>query len=132
MGIHRSLFDQHGGFNESIKRFEDSEFSSRINKEEDIVYYPELIVYHPVAPSRLTRKYFRTWYFEMGRLMDLRLLRVQGNKIFGIPRWVYRELVQQTFRSFMSMNSRDRLYYQLQMSRYWGALKEQWFPERHE
>lgn len=128
MAIHRDVFNLVGGFNETIKRFEDSEFSLRLKKNKvDMAYVPDAIVYHPVARSRLSKTYFRKWYFEMGRIIDLRLLDVQDKKIFGFPRWVYREFITQIFLYLKSFDPKARFYHQLQIFRLLGSFQQKWF-----
>ncbi len=127
MGIHKDIFKQYGGFNEKIKRFEDSELSLRLREKVNIAYVPDAVVYHPVTPSRVNKLYFKKWYFEMGRIIDLRLFAQQHKKILGIPRWVYRAFLKQLFLSLKSIDPKIRFYHQLQVWRYLGSFQEKWF-----
>jgi GT2 family glycosyltransferase len=126
MAIHKNVFKLIGGFNEGIKRFEDSEFSLRVREKMDIAYVPQAVVYHPVSTSRLTKKYFKGWYFEMGRMIDSRLLEKQDKKLFGIPRWVYREFISQFFSSLISHDPKKHFYHELQVTRFLGIFKQKW------
>lgn len=123
MGIHRSIFDKYGLFNETIERFEDAEFSMQVNKKEDIVYDPRPVVYHPIAENRLTKKYFRNWYREMGAIIDSRLMNEEKRKLFGAPRWAYRKYVENMLRSLFSFDQSDKFYHQLQIERVKAAIK---------
>ncbi len=69
------------------------------------IYDPTVVVKHLVPASRLTRRYFRTWFFWHGRTLarmadavylDLDLTRVPS--FAGVPRFVYREFLQQLGR----------------------------------
>jgi len=69
------------------------------------VYDPTVVVKHLVPASRLTRSYFRKWFFWHGRTLarmadsvylDLDLTRVPS--FAGVPRFVYREFLQQLHR----------------------------------
>jgi GT2 family glycosyltransferase len=62
------------------------------------IYDPAVFVRHYVPASRLTRRYFRRWFYWHGRTLarmpgdiylDLDLARVP--RLWGIPRFVYRQ-----------------------------------------
>lgn len=75
MYFSKEIFKQFGCFNESlnggvknIPMLEDIEFCKRLlDNCENIIYIPDTIVYHPVIPERLTKKYFRKHFFKSGR-----------------------------------------------------------------
>jgi glycosyltransferase involved in cell wall biosynthesis len=62
--VHRSIFDQVGGFDESLQRGgEDTELFSRLMAANiDAWYAPRAIVHHLVPPYRLTPEYLRWNY----------------------------------------------------------------------
>ena len=99
----------------------------RLRNKENIGYVPDAVVHHPVAASRVTKEYFESWYFEMGRIIDLRNLAQQDKKILGIPRWVYRELVKQIFCFLKTSDERQKFYHKLQVIRFFGSFKQKWF-----
>lgn len=57
------------------------------------VYNPKLIMYHYVPAYRLDKNYFRQWLFGCGisrYLMDIHHKPLEGKRLFGVPRWMYR------------------------------------------
>jgi len=80
------------------------------------IYDPAVSVRHLVPASRLTRRYFRRWFYWHGRTMarmadaiylDLDLTRVPS--IAGVPRFVYREFLQQVRRWLSRVGRSDGL-----------------------
>lgn len=75
MVFSKEIFTQYGDFNESlnggvknIPMLEDVEFCKRLlDNHENMIYIPDAVVYHPVIPERLTKKYFRKHFFKSGR-----------------------------------------------------------------
>ncbi len=103
----REAFEKYGLFQtklgvsaESAASYEDDEFGHRlIRAGEKIMYVPEAIVYHPVAPHRLTKAYFRKWFHDSGRMMIKARIWPEDTVLYaGIPRYVFRELVENLVR----------------------------------
>ena len=76
MAFRKEVFESYGTFRTDlgprpgggIQFSEDSEFGQRLlSKGEPLKYVPEAIVYHPVAPERLRKKYFLDWWFAKAR-----------------------------------------------------------------
>jgi glycosyltransferase involved in cell wall biosynthesis len=79
-------------------------------------YDPALTVQHFVPAERLTRRYFRRWFFWHGKTQALMLddlfpdedmARVP--RLVGVPRFVYRQSLQQCWRWLRSWGSHDAL-----------------------
>lgn len=79
-------------------------------------YDPLNMVRHYVPPARLTRRYFRQWFYWHGRtnaLMlpelfpDLDLARVPS--IAGVPRFIYRQAITQFWRYARTLGRSDGL-----------------------
>ena len=79
-------------------------------------YVPAAAVRHFVPKARLTREYFRRWFFWHGKteaLMfadlypDLDMARIP--RIMGVPRFVYRQSLEQTWAWFKSLWRNDPL-----------------------
>lgn len=99
-------------------------------------YDPELIVRHYVPPGRLTRRYFRRWFFWHGRT----LARMSGDihpgldwsqvpRVAGVPRYMYRGLLMQTWRWMRRFGSADALGLLIEEMRwieYLGYFAECW------
>ncbi len=80
------------------------------------LYDPSNIVWHYVPPSRLTRRYFRRWFYWHGKTLariapdiydTLDLDRVPH--IAGVPRFVLRQFAEQVFHWVLRLGSRDAL-----------------------
>jgi glucosyl-dolichyl phosphate glucuronosyltransferase len=100
------------------------------------IYDPALSVRHFVPASRLTRRYFRRWFYWHGRTMarmadavylDLDLTRVPS--IAGVPRFVYREFLQQVRRWLGRVGRSDGLALlieEVMLIEYVGFFSEIW------
>lgn len=67
------------------------------------VYCPRLVVYHRVPAYRLTKKYYRQWCYGSGRaraLIDANGAFYSGPRIFGVPRYMYGEVVRNVREAF--------------------------------
>jgi len=105
---------------------EDTEFGSRIlNAGEKIIYCNDAIVYHPVDPKRITKKYFLNWYYYNG----VSLTRTAGLPDFGVfylgvPRWLYRELGSNLARWMFTIDKKLRFQSKLRTYRSVGSIVE--------
>ena len=100
------------------------------------MYDPTIEVRHLVPASRLTRKYFRRWFYWHGRTMarmahaiypDLDLTRVPC--VLGVPRFVYREFLQQIVRWLRRAgrtNALELLAEEVALVEYFGFFAESW------
>jgi glycosyltransferase involved in cell wall biosynthesis len=100
------------------------------------IYDPAVSVRHLVPASRLTRRYFRRWFYWHGRTMakmadavylDLDLTRVPS--IAGVPRFVYREFLQQCGRWIGCVGRADGLALlieEVKLVEYAGFFSEVW------
>ncbi len=108
MIFHRRVFEKYGLFNVSIGRKgtdlglnEDAEFGNRLMAAgEKLWYIPEVIIYHRVFANRLKAGYLRRWYFSLGEqkvLLEKDV--VIKSYLSGVPRYLYKELVQIILKS---------------------------------
>lgn len=95
----KEAFEKYGGFRadlgpdgKSAAGYEDDEFGRRlIAHGEKIMYAPRAVVYHPVEPHKLTKAYFRRWFYNIGRAaMWARIWPEETRLYFGIPRYLFR------------------------------------------
>jgi glucosyl-dolichyl phosphate glucuronosyltransferase len=101
------------------------------------IYDPMVIVQHFVPASRLQRSYFRRWFYWHGRTMarmssaiyhELDLDRIPY--VLRVPRFVYREFLQQVMRWFRRAGRSDAialLKEEVQLIDYVGFFRESWF-----
>lgn len=105
---------------------EDTEFAERlIRGGEKILYCPDAIVLHPVDPARTTRKYLLSWYYYNGVSVtrSARLPKV-GIFWFGVPRWLYRELLANFAKWVLTLQGKDRFRHKLRTFRTVGGIVE--------
>lgn len=117
MAFRKIIFEKYGGFRADLGRCgdslignEDTEFAGRVMAAGERLYYvPSAVVNHPVHQDRVTKKYFRSYYFAHGRSM----VRQAGPKlsIWRIPQYCVREI-------------RHKL-------RWISSLDRQWFLSTH-
>jgi hypothetical protein len=99
-------------------------------------YDPAVAVRHFVPAGRLTRRYFRQWFFWHGKTQALMLDDLYPElemekvpRIGGVPRFLYRESFKQWGRwawSLPSANALDVLIEELRSLRYAGLISECW------
>lgn len=101
-----------GKVNNSLISGEDHEIFSRLKRQGlySGYYDPEIVVRHYVPAERLTRRYFRRWFYWHGKTQalmlddwypDLDLTRVPV--IAGVPRFIYRLALRQLKRYVVSL-----------------------------
>jgi glycosyltransferase involved in cell wall biosynthesis len=129
----RSVFDRIGLFAprvQSVKRevgTEDHEFLLRLWRlGRRGLYVPPLVVTSDVARNRLTKGYHRPWHRRHGRLSALMndegLEETHFGRLFGVPAWIYREILEGAVRCLGGLFSGnpDRAF--LHEVRFWFSL----------
>jgi glycosyltransferase involved in cell wall biosynthesis len=99
-------------------------------------YDPLVTVRHYVPPSRLTRRYFRSWFFWHGKtealmLDDLYPMLDMADvpSVAGAPRFLYRQAFQQLCRWLRQLGGHDALgllIEELRMLQFAGLFVERW------
>lgn len=125
LAIRREAIERVGGWRTDLGRVdntliagEDRELCVRLYRSGLYagIYDPAVVVKHLVPKSRLTRNYFRRWFFWHGRTLarmadavylDLDLALVPS--VGGVPRFVYREFLQQFTRWLRRAGRSDAL-----------------------
>jgi glycosyltransferase involved in cell wall biosynthesis len=133
MAYRRSAFIRFGGFDPrfgpegDIRRLGvDIQFGRRaLAAGERVLYVPDAIVYHPVDPARLRKRYFRNFYFEYGR-MEIRMQPVPPTaaRWFGIPRYLLRPLVVDAILWATACTTKRRFFYRLECALVLGKIAE--------
>jgi glycosyltransferase involved in cell wall biosynthesis len=133
MSFRRSAFERYGLFRTDLGRVgaqllgsEDTEFGRRLlGGDEKLVYEPGAIIYHPVDPARVTKRYFRSWYYSYGRS----LVRANGGphssrNVCGVPLFLVRKLAANAWAITRASGPRGHLYTQVQMCMTVGQIVE--------
>ena len=129
-----------GKVNNTLISGEDHEIFYRLHREGLYrgYYDPELTVRHYVPPRRLTRRYFRQRFFWHGRTLARMNMAIhphldwsQVTHVGGVPRFMYRRLLWQTWRWVRRFGTRDALGLLIEEMRWiehLGYFAECWFP----
>jgi glycosyltransferase involved in cell wall biosynthesis len=127
-----------GKVNNTLISGEDHEIFMRLRKAGAYAgfYDPQNAVRHYVPPSRLTRQYFRRWFFWHGKTEALMLDELfyeldmkQVPRIAGVPRFLYRQAAHQLFKWIRRLGSSDALSLfieELRSLQYLGLMTEGW------
>jgi glucosyl-dolichyl phosphate glucuronosyltransferase len=127
-----------GKVNNTLISGEDHEIFVRLRRHGLYAGYydPQVAVRHYVPPARLTRRYFRQWFFWHGKtnaLMlpdlfpDLDLSKVP--RIAGVPRFIYRQAAGQFLKYVRALGRADALALlveELKSLQYVGLITECW------
>lgn len=129
----REAFEKYGLFQvglsvdgKSVAGYEDDEYGHRLtNAGEKIMYVPGAVVYHPVAPRRLTKAYFRKWFYDTGRMMMwARIWPRETILYFGIPRFLFRALVENLLKWPLTLDEKQRFRRECLARRAAGGILE--------
>jgi glycosyltransferase involved in cell wall biosynthesis len=133
MAFMSDLFEKYGFFRTdlgpnpfNLMRGEDNEFGLRlIQGKERFLYVPGAVVYHPVDANRAKKRYFKSWYFNIGRA-SVRIHGLPSNVKYsvGVPRFYFRRLVENWMRWGMAFNSHARFYHKMCFYKSLGELVE--------
>lgn len=111
---------------------EDIEFCLRALKSgERIMYEPNATVQHPVHPERLNKSYFRKRYFCGGRALT-KLHSGSAIYYFGVPRFMYRQIVEDSIKYLYWLLKGDRkksFYYEGKAVLLSGFFFQKWFMD---
>lgn len=74
------------------------------------VYYPQLVVHHFVPQYRVSKSYYRQWCFGAGmswNVLDSHYKAFEGARIFGVPRYLYRQVFGDLIGKIKTAIARD-------------------------
>jgi cellulose synthase/poly-beta-1,6-N-acetylglucosamine synthase-like glycosyltransferase len=127
-----------GKVNNTLISGEDHEIFMRLRRRGlySGYYDPAIVVRHFVPASRLTRTYFRRWFFWHGKTRALMLDDLypaldmsQVPHIAGIPRFLYRQALEQCWQWVRALgrgDALDVLIEELRALQHVGVLSECW------
>ena len=140
MAYRRKAFTGYGGFDprfgpigRTLMRGEDVLFARRLLAAgERLLYVPDAIVYHPVEPERLRKRYFHAYYYQHGR-MEIRMFPVPPETVrwLGIPRHMLRGLLANAVRWATAWTPKRRFYHRLECSLLLGKIVESYQQRAH-
>jgi glucosyl-dolichyl phosphate glucuronosyltransferase len=127
-----------GKVNNTLISGEDHEIFLRMRRAGHYAgyYEPDITVRHCVPATRLTRRYFREWFFWHGKTQALMLADLFPElnvstvpTIAGVPRFLYRQSLQELvayLRALVTEDALGRLIHELNVLRYMGLFWERW------
>jgi glycosyltransferase involved in cell wall biosynthesis len=102
---------------------EDTEYCRRlIDRGYRFYYVPSVIIYHPIEPERLTRRYLSNWQYQCGKSEALRAGSMPGFRLLGVPRYLFRKVLSHLCAWISSGEPRARFYHQLRLAYNWGQI----------
>lgn len=128
MAFRKKMFQKYGMFRVELGRCgtsllsgEDIDFGRRVMLSgECLRYEPSAVVYHPVSIERLSKRYFRAWWFDFGRTRIIE--RPLRPRMLGIPReyisivnLLLRFLPLRTIQWLLTVQTRPRFYRKCQV-----------------
>jgi glucosyl-dolichyl phosphate glucuronosyltransferase len=110
------VFEKIGGFSSDFMRCQDRELMWRFLRDGGkVIYVPDVVVTTVVPSERLTKTYHRAWHKTSGKYHAMmRLYELTGSdgqvldepletvRLFGVPGFLYRELLDQCKRWLMA------------------------------
>jgi glycosyltransferase involved in cell wall biosynthesis len=145
LAFRRAIVEQIGGWrpdlgkvNNTLISGEDHEIFLRLKRAGAYrgAYRPDVIVHHDVPASRLTKRYFRRWFFAWGQTAGLMLEDLYGfvNRsdvphVAGVPRFLYRQFATQLLqwcRTWRMHDPLERWVEELYTIRFLGLIWERW------
>ena len=133
MAFRREAFAKYGEFRVDLGRVasalmggEDIEFFERLRRSgESVLYIPDVVVYHPVTNDRMEKRYFESWCFNASR-SSVRFEGLPERAIyyFGVPRFYFRNLLENLALYLLTLDSDRRFYYKLQIYSVAGRIVE--------
>jgi glucosyl-dolichyl phosphate glucuronosyltransferase len=134
LALKKAAFATYGGFRTDLGptagkeiRGEDTELCWRILHDgETMIYAPSAIVFHPVAESRISKRYFEEWYYAFGQA-TARMERApeRTTRYFGFPRYMLRSWFGDLCAWVIAFPTKRRFFYKLQAWNSWGRLMEE-------
>lgn len=142
MAFRRTMFEKYNGFRSDLGprpgseiRGEDTEFGRRLLQAgEQLWYEPSAIVYHPVPPSRLQKKYFLAWWFDKARsdFFEFGIPKETRRLIAGVPLYMFRRLGIWTLRWLVAVEPSQRFSCKLKVWGLAGGILESYRQSRGE
>lgn len=133
MAFKKEVFRKHGKFRADLGptagtevRGEDTEYCRRLLRAgESLTYAPTAVVYHPVDKGRADKSYFQNWYYGRG-IASMREGGCPESAVtyFGVPRYLFRILFENTCAWVFCLRPKRRFYHKLQVYETLGQIAE--------
>jgi len=99
LSFHSSMFRKYGVFDTKLGHTDGKLYGGEetkfvrllLDKGENVLYCPNVLVHHCIPDSRVKKSYFRKWFYDKGELRALQMGEYRLRNIRGIPLYVIRE-----------------------------------------
>jgi GT2 family glycosyltransferase len=134
------VLKKYGGFSLDLAsgtfmRCEDTELVKRLLAHGEPVYYsPDVIVHHKVTSERMTKRFFRNWFYAYGMAIS-RMQRIQRKQepvrwtMLDVPWWRYRKAAMRLFhaaREGLKRNAAESFYLETKFWTELGFIVDRW------
>lgn len=105
---------------------EDTEFCRRMaSRGSKIMYVADAVIYHPVEKEKISRKALLRWRYYCAK-SEIRSRKSNGSmkRIYGVPRYLFRQFISNAALWLTSVNSSKRFFYKLKTYYTCGEIKE--------
>ncbi len=126
--IRRDVLDRCGPYRGDFMYAEDRFMDLQLKRIGAVGYYePDLVVFHHVPQSRLTKPYYRHWVFTEGRTIakEDRVGDASARRVLGAPPWMWARACASLAGLATSLGrgqQRRRFNTELQLIEFWGYL----------
>jgi len=123
LSFHNSMFRKYGVFDTKLGNMEGKLYGGEetkfvrllLEKGENVLYCPNVLVHHCIPDSRVKKSYFRKWSYDKGELAAIQMGEYRLRNIWGIPLYVIRSLVGDFIRYLWKQISSPQLAFQEQL-----------------
>lgn len=131
MAFKKAAFERLGGFRTDLGRMgnlllanEDTEFGRRLMASGyQMVWEPGAVLYHPVEKDRVSKGYFRRWWFNKGRSDVVeRDAQIEGTQLLAILLRTFYDASVETIRWAITINPSLRFTSRLKICAYAGQV----------
>ena len=134
MAFRKYIFEKYNSFDTKVGKSsssnggEDTELCLRLRRNGEKLYFvPQIVIFHPVEKERLTKHYFRTWFYNSGRV-TVRLETIPNGTlcILYVPAYMIKKILKILIRMLISLfaNKKDVFKSITSLSYNWGQICE--------
>lgn len=133
MAIRKSMLEKYGLFRTDLGHCgqdamvgEDTELFNRLlAADETVLYVPDATAHHRIEFHKFTMKFLDSHYFSTGRFSILEDANTNlVVKWFGVPRWIWRQVVVCAVRWMSSVKTQPRAFYRFQTFQALGSITQ--------
>ena len=124
LSFRSSVFRKHGLFETGLGNTggklyggEETKFVGQLlERGENVLYCPNVLVHHRIPGARLKKSYFRKWFYDKGELAAIQMGEYQARNLRGIPLYLIREAGEDLARYLGKQLASPRLAFREQLA----------------